>query len=131
MEKRKRTIFWIIPIGVIGIFIYLFGPKDAITDNEYISYIKASPLIEDSMIIAETAFANHCEKTGWEYFQTKMFEHVVEFKGECQVDNTVQPINLQFIVEKDQSSHRIGAMLINGEAQTEQQRSVFLTMLQQ
>ena len=79
----------------------------------------------------EAAFANSCEKLGWEYFQTKMFEHVVEFKGECNVNNTLQPVNLQFIVEKDQSSHRVGAMLINGEQQTEQQRDEFLALLQQ
>ncbi|PKC50811.1 hypothetical protein RhiirA1_485295 [Rhizophagus irregularis] len=36
----KRTILWIVPIIIIVIFWYFYGPKDEITDNEYISYIK-------------------------------------------------------------------------------------------
>lgn len=130
MEKRKRTIFWIIPIGVIGIFFYFFGPQKAVTDNDYITYIQATPFMENSNITTEEAFNNYCEKGRWEYFQTKMMDHVVEFKGECKIDNKVQPVNLQYVVEKGQTDYRIGAMLVNGEQQTEEQRTAFLSTVQ-
>ncbi|MEK5184767.1 glucosamine 6-phosphate synthetase [Solibacillus sp. FSL R5-0691] len=130
MEKRKRTIFWIIPIGVIGIFFYFFGPQKAVTDNDYITYIHATPVIENSNITTEEAFKNYCEESRWEYFQTKMMEHVVEFKGKCKIDNKVQPVNLQYVVEKGQTDYRIGAMLVNGEQQSEEQRTEFLNTLQ-
>jgi hypothetical protein len=130
MEKRKRTIFWIIPILVLLIFVYLFGPKKAVTDNEYISYIKAAPLTENSIETTETAFKHYCEESNWEYFQTKMLDHVVEFKGKCKVNNEVQSVNLQYIVEKKQASHKLGAMLVDGVQQTEEQRTSFLHTLE-
>ncbi|MGN7476378.1 glucosamine 6-phosphate synthetase [Solibacillus silvestris] len=129
MGKKKRTIFWIIPIGVIGIFFYFFGPQKTVTDNEYISYIQATPVIEKSDVMTGDAFANYCEKGRWEYFQTKMMEHVVEFKGDCEIENKVQSINLQYVVEKGQTEYRIGAMLVNGAQQSEQQRTAFLNTL--
>lgn len=129
MGKKKRTIFWIIPIAVLVIFIYFFGPKKAVVDNDYIAYIQATPIIENSVVRTGDAFATYCEKSGWEYFQTKMMEHVVEFKGSCKVEDTVQPVNLQYVVEKDQTDYRLGAMLISGEQQSEQQRTAFLNTL--
>lgn len=129
MGKSKRTIFWIIPIAVLGIFVYFFGPKKAIVDNDYISYIKAAPFEENSIVTTEMAFSNYCEKSGWEYFQTKMMEHVVEFKGECKVEDSVQSVNLQYVVEKNQTSHHVGAMLVEGVQQTEEQREAFLNTL--
>ncbi|AWE07096.1 glucosamine 6-phosphate synthetase [Lysinibacillus sp. 2017] len=130
MQKRKRTIFWIIPIAVLGIFIYVFGPKSTVTDNDYISYIKAAPLTENSNVNNEAVFINYCEKSSWEYFQTKMMEHVVEFKGKCEVNDDVQSINLQYVVEKNQISHHIGALLVDGVQQSEEQRAEFLQILE-
>lgn len=129
MEKKKRTIFWIIPIAILGIFVYFFGPKDTITDNEYINYMKTTALTSGSSVTAEAAFTNICEKGGWEYFQTKMFDHVVEYKGECTVNGQVEPVNVQFIVEKDKSSHIVGAMLVNSIQQTDEQRDEFIQTL--
>ena len=130
MGKKKRTIFWIIPLLILIIFIYLFGPKKAVTDNQYISYIKAAPLTVNSIETTETAFKNYCEKSNWKYFQTKMLDHVVEFKGKCKVNNEVQSVNLQYIVEKNQSAHILGAMLVDGVQQTEEQRTSFLQSLE-
>ena len=130
MEKKKRTIFWIIPILVLLIFIYLFGPKKAVTDNEYISYIKAAPLTENSQTTVENAFVNYCEKSSWEYFQTKMMDHVVEFKGKCNVKDDVLSVNLQYIVEKNQTGYQLGAMLVDGVQQTEDERTSFLQTLE-
>ncbi|OBW55948.1 glucosamine 6-phosphate synthetase [Solibacillus silvestris] len=130
MEKRKRTIFWIIPIGVIGVFFYFFGPQKAVTDNDYITYIHATPVMENSDITIEDALKNYCEESRWEYFQTKMMEHVVEFKGKCNINNKVQPVNLQYVVEKGQTDYRMGAMLVDGEQQSEEQRTAFLDTIQ-
>ncbi|MGE7982222.1 glucosamine 6-phosphate synthetase [Solibacillus sp. NPDC093137] len=130
MVKRKRTILWIIPIGVIGVFFYFFGPQKAVTDNDYITYVHATPVMENSDTTIEQALKNYCEESSWEYFQTKMMEHVVEFKGKCKVDNKVQPVNLQYVVEKGQTDYRIGAMLVNGEQQSEEQRTEFLNIIQ-
>ncbi|WP_274309859.1 glucosamine 6-phosphate synthetase [Solibacillus daqui] len=131
MGKYKRTIFWIIPIAILGVFIYFFGPKKPVTDNEYVQYIQATPVVENSNITTEVALKNYCEKSKWEYFQTKMMEHVVEFKGDCKVNDKVQSVNLQYVVEKGQANYRIGAMLVAGIQQTEEQRSAFLNTVNQ
>lgn len=131
MGKKKRTIFWIIPIAVLGVFIFFFGPKKPVTDNDYVQYIQAASVTENSKLTTEDAFKNYCEKNKWEYFQTKMMEHVVEFKGECQVDKQVQSINLQYVVEKGQTDYRIGAMLVSGEQQSDEQKTAFLTAISQ
>ena len=129
MGKYKRTIFWIIPIAVLGVFIFIFGPKKPVTDNAYVQYIQAAPVVENSNITTEDAFQNYCEKSKWEYFQTKMMEHVVEFKGDCKVDDKVQAVNLQYVVEKGQADYRLGAMLVAGVQQSEEQRSAFLNTM--
>lgn len=129
VEKNKRTIFWIIPIAILGIFFYVFGPKDEITDNAYIDYMKTTALMSDKPTTTETAITNACEKGGWTYFQTKMNDHVVEYKGDCNVNGQVEPINLQFIVEKDKSTHIVGALLVNNVQQTDEQRDAFIKAL--
>ncbi|MER1957100.1 MAG: glucosamine 6-phosphate synthetase [Solibacillus sp.] len=131
MGKKKRTIFWIIPIAVLGVFIFFFGPKKPVTNNDYVQYIQAAPVAENSNVTTEAALENYCEKGKWEYFQTKMMEHVVEFKGDCQVDNKVQSINLQYVVEKGQADYRVGAMLVSGEQQSDEQKTAFLTSISQ
>ncbi|RKJ17429.1 glucosamine 6-phosphate synthetase, partial [Butyricicoccus sp. 1XD8-22] len=78
----KRTILWIVPIIIIVIFWYFYGPKDEITDNEYISYIKEIKYNETEETLA-SAFENYCEEGKWVYFQTQKNQHVVEFKGSC------------------------------------------------
>lgn len=131
MGKKKRTFFWIIPIAVLGVFIFLFGPKKPVTDNEYVQYIQAAPVVENSNITTEDALENYCEKSKWEYFQTKMMERVVEFKGDCKVDDQLQAVNIQYVVEKDQANYRIGAMLVSGEQQSEEQKTAFLKTISQ
>lgn len=131
MGKKKRTIFWVIPIAVLGVFIFLFGPKKPVTDNEYVQYIQAAPVVENSNVTTEAAFKNYCENSKWEYFQTKMMEHVVEFKGDCQVDDQLRAINLQYVVEKGQTDYRVGAMLVSGEQQSDEQKTAFLTTISQ
>lgn len=124
----KRTILWIVPIAIIAIFWYFYGPQEEITDNDYITYIKESP-INGSDVSFDNAFANHCTESKWVYFKTQKNDNVVEFKGACQVKNKETDVNLQFVVEDGQKSYDLGVLLINGEQQTEEQRDEILKIV--
>ncbi|MEO4052821.1 glucosamine 6-phosphate synthetase [Solibacillus sp. CAU 1738] len=126
MKPSKRTILWIIPFIILGIFVYFYGPKKDITENEYIQYIKQVSLVENSNLSAEQTLGNFCKNGKWVYFQTQKRLHVVEFKGECPVDNVVQPINLQFVVEEDRSSYEVGVLLLNHVQQTPEERTKYI-----
>lgn len=124
----KRTILWIVPIAIIAIFWYFYGPQEEITDNEYITYIKESP-INDSALSLEDAFASACSDKNWVYFKTQKNHNVVEFKGKCEVDNQESDVNLQFVVEDNQKGYDIGVLLLNGKQQTDEQRDGFLKLI--
>lgn len=124
--RYKRTILWIIPLAVLGVMFYFFGPQKEVTDNKYISYVKDQSLISADEGI-DMALTNYCEKGKWVYFQTTKMQNVVEFKGDCPVDGKVTPVNLQIIVEKELDAHKIGALLIDAEQQTEEQKVAFLS----
>ncbi|MER1985091.1 MAG: glucosamine 6-phosphate synthetase [Solibacillus sp.] len=126
--RYKRTILWIIPLAVLGVMFYFFGPQKEVTDNQYISYVKDQPLIASAEGI-DTALTSYCEKGKWVYFQTTKMQNVVEFKGDCPVDGKVAPVNLQIIVEKELDAHHVGALLINAEQQTDEQKAAFLSTI--
>lgn len=122
----KRTILWIVPILVIVTFWYFYGPQEEITDNEYITYVKQSTANAIEQLSFEDSFANYCEEGKWVYFKTQKNHNVVEFKGACPFENKANDVNLQFVVENDQTGYQVGALLINGEQQTEEKRDEFL-----
>ncbi|MDN4495631.1 glucosamine 6-phosphate synthetase [Ureibacillus aquaedulcis] len=124
----KRTILWIVPIAIIAIFWYFYGPKDEITDNEYITYIKESPM-DESNLSFENTFANTCTESKWVYFKTQKNHNVVEFKGTCEVDDQNSNLNLQFVVEDEQKGYSMGVLLVDGKQQTEEQRNNILRLL--
>ena len=124
----KRTILWLVPIAIIAIFWYFYGPQGEITDNEYISYIKESP-INESKVSYDDAFADVCTDTKWVYFKTQKNHNVVEFKGACQIESNQTDVNLQFVVEDNQKSYDIGVLLIGGEQQTKEKRDELLNMV--
>lgn len=126
MKVGKRTILWIVPIVVIGIFVYFYGPKKEITDNEYIQYIKQQSLVENSNISAAQAFESFCDEGKWVFFKTQKGQPVVEFKGECPVNNEVKPVNLQFVIEEDRSSYEVGVLLLNHVQQTAEERAQYI-----
>lgn len=125
----KRTILWIVPLIIIVIFWYFYGPQEEITDSEYISYIQETTINEINSPTLETAFKNYCEEGKWVYFKTQKNHNVVEFKGSCPVDNQLNEVNLQFIVEEQQQGYQVGALLLNGVQQTEEQRDKFLNII--
>lgn len=123
----KRTILWIVPILILVIFWFLYGPKDEITDHEYIDYIKQSTLNDSSQNI-QTALESICSENKWVYFQTSKRQHVVEFQGSCAIESkNSSQMNLQFIVEKERKDFQVGAMLLDGEQQSETVRDEFLS----
>lgn len=121
----KRTILWIVPIAIIAIFWYFYGPQEEITDNEYITYIKESPM-EESETSFEHAFTNACTDSKWVYFKTQKNHNVVEYKGTCEVNDQSGDVNLQFVVENDQKGYTLGVLLLNGKQQSDEQRNSML-----
>lgn len=122
----KRTILWIVPILIIAIFWYYYGPKDEITDNEYITYIKDTSFSENGDKTLDEAFSNFCNEGKWVYFKTQKNQNVVEYKGACPVDGKENKVNLQFVVEADQKEFQVGVLLLDGVQQTDEQRDEFL-----
>ena len=124
----KRTILWVVPIAIIAIFWYFYGPQEEITDNEYITYIKDAS-IHESDVSFESALASSCTDTKWVYFKTQKNHNVVEFKGTCDIDSKTSDVNLQFVVEEDQKDHETGVLLLNGKQQTADQRDELLKII--
>ena len=126
MKPTKRTVLWIVPILIIGIFYYFYGPKDDITENEHIDYIKAQTLGEDSNLPVGEAFERYCSKSEWVYFETQKRQKVVEFKGECPGGKSAQPVNLQFLVDEEGDGFILGALLVDHVQQTEEERASYI-----
>ena len=126
MRIGKRTVLWIVPLLIIGVFYYFYGPQDDITENDSIDYIKNISLAENSNFTNEQAFNHYCEKANWVYFETQKRQNVVEFKGECSIEGTIQPVTFQFIVNDEINEHTVGVLLLNHVQQTDEQRQAFI-----
>ena len=73
----------------------------------------------------ESAFASACENPYWVYFETQKGQDVVEFEGDCTVNNEVAKVNVQFLVDNDITSVQSGAMLVDSKMQEEADRDEF------
>lgn len=127
-KLSKRNILWIIPIGILGVFWYFYGPQKDITDNEYITYVK-NYSIENSNKSLETAFASACQNPYWVYFETQKGQDVVEFEGNCPINKKDAKINVQFLVDPEMTNVKYGAMLVDSKMQEEADRDHFLVAL--
>lgn len=127
-KLSKRNILWIVPIGILAVFWYFYGPQKDITDNEYITYVK-NYSYENSAKTLESAFASACENPYWVYFETQKGQDVVEFEGDCTVNNEIAKVNVQFLVDNDITSVQSGAMLVDSKMQEEADRDKFLLAL--
>lgn len=127
-KLSKRNILWIVPIGILGVFWYFYGPQKDITDNEYITYVK-NYSFENSNTTLESGFANTCKNPYWVYFETQKGQDVVEFKGDCPINNKTAKVNAQFLVDRDMTNVRNGAMLIDNKMQEEADRDKYLVDL--
>lgn len=125
----KRNILWFVPLLIIIVYYFIFNSKDEV-ENEYIAYIQGSTLNSESTVNFESAFEEHCTDGEWIYFRTTNRQHVVEFTGACPVNGQDDSdINLQFVVEKDQAGFIVGAMLVEGEQQSTEERDAFLNTI--
>lgn len=127
-KLSKRNILWLVPIGILAIFWYVYGPQKDVTENEYITYVK-NYSVENSSQSLEKAFDAACENPYWVYFETQKGQDVVEFKGECPVNNKNEEVNVQFLVDRDRTNVRNGAMLVDSVLQEEIDRDAFIVAL--
>ena len=119
----KRTIYWIIPIGILIALGVYYWPQDEITDNEFIEYVKTTTY-NDTTYAA--LMNDNCNEANWVYFVTNKKQDVVEFKGTCTVDGEDKKLNIQFLIDPDMTTVDIGAMLIANEQVKEDQRDATL-----
>lgn len=119
----KRTIFWLIPIGILISLCVYYWPQEEITEHEYIDYVKESAY---GSITYDELMANNCSEQNWVYFATNRGQDVVEFKGTCTIKDEQQKVNLQFLVDENITTVELGAMLIANEQVNEQTRNATL-----
>ncbi|MEG0449301.1 MAG: glucosamine 6-phosphate synthetase [Lysinibacillus sp.] len=124
----KRNILWVIPIGIIAIFWYFYGPQKDITDNEYITYVK-NYFVEKSGQPLGKAFESSCENPYWVYFETQKGQDVVEFEGDCPINSKNTKVNVQFLVDRDMTKVRNGALLLDSVLQEETDRDEFIVQM--
>lgn len=124
----KRNILWLVPIGILAIFWYVYGPQKDVTENEYITYVK-NYSVENSSQSLEKAFDSACKNPYWVYFETQKGQDVVEFQGDCPINNKNEKVNVQFLVDRDMTNVRNGAMLIGSVLQEEADRDEFIVAL--
>ncbi|WP_107841974.1 glucosamine 6-phosphate synthetase [Metasolibacillus meyeri] len=129
MKFGKRTIFWLVPLCILGAFVYFYGPKDDITNNQYIDEMKQTSLSETNATTAEDVFAHYCDDGKWIFFKTQREQAVVEFKGKCTINNESQSINLQFLIDNEGGNYQLGALLVNNSQQTPEERTYFIEQL--
>ena len=119
----KRTIYWIIPLGILVALGIYYWPQEEITDNEFIEYVQTTTYNETTYA---TLMDNNCSETNWVYFATNKRQDVVEFKGTCAVDGKDQKLNVQFLVDPDMTTVDVGAMLITNEKVEDKKRDATL-----
>lgn len=115
----KRTIYWIIPIGILIALGVYYWPQEEITDNEFIEYVKTTTYNETTYA---ALMDNNCSEINWVYFATNKRQDVVEFKGTCAVDGEDKMLNVQFLVDPEMTTVDVGAMLIANEKVAEKKR---------
>lgn len=128
-KPSKRNILWVVPLIIIGIFYWVYGPKDDITDNETITYVKNHALPETNNTKVQLAFEKSCKNPYWEFFETQRGQDVVEFTGECPHGDKNGKVNVQFLVDDEQTSLRVGAILFNSIQLKDQEKNQFLESL--
>lgn len=129
MKLSKRNFLWIIPIAIIGLFFWVYGPQDDITDNEYIKYVKNYKLIANNDTPLEQVMEKSCKKPYWVYFESQGGQSVVEFQGNCPVDQKTGDIKLQFLVNEEMTEVKPGGMLLNGTEVKKEKKDQFIETL--
>ena len=121
--KQKKYIVDCANRYLRGILVLLWPTKGYY--GQRIHYICKNYSYENSTKTLESAFASACENPYWVYFETQKGQDVVEFEGDCTVNNEVAKINVQFLVDNDITSVQSGAMLVDSKMQEEADRDQF------
>lgn len=129
MKPSKRNILWVIPLIIIGIFFWFYGPKEDITDNEYITYVKNHTLTDSNEQKIEQTLNSSCKNPSWVYFESQYGQDVVEFKGNCTVGNQKGNVNMQFLVDDDRTKLTVGATLLNAKQLSDSKKKQFIDSL--
>ena len=122
-KLTKRNILWIIPIGIMITFFFMFGPKKQIQDNAYIQYVQASTL-DDFGTQKLGTLADACEPVKWIYFETSKNQDVVELQGNCDYAD-----GKDTKIHNDRTTIRPGAMLLDNKQLTPDERDAKLAQL--
>lgn len=126
MKLSKRNILWIVPIAIIGIFFWIYGPQKDITDNESIAYVKNHTLTETNTTKLEKIFSESCENPYWIYFKSQDGQAVVEFEGDCKVADDKGQVNVQFLVDNEQTDLSVGAILLDSAQLSDEEKEKFI-----
>ena len=127
MKPSKRNILWLIPLAIIGLFFWFYGPQKDITDNETITYVKNYTLTNSVTI--EKLLNTSCVNPYWKYFESQRGQTVVEFEGDCSVTKEEGKMNIQFLVDDKQTKVSVGAMLFNSAQLSDKEKNQFMDSL--
>lgn len=124
-KLTKRNILWVIPIGILITFFFVFGPKAEINDHQAINYVKTVTLPDYDKALGQ--LERICTDGKWIYFETSKNQAVVEFQGQCEET----AIKQQFLVDDKRTNVRVGAMIKESKEASSEERDQFLQQLLQ
>lgn len=129
MKPTKRTVLWIVPILLIAALYYYFKPNE--DESKYVTFAEDMVLVEGSSYTFKETFSQFCSNTTWNFFETSKREKVVEFEGECPVENKTQPVHLQLLINEDITDATIGVMLHNHQKIDTDQKEAYIAEVYQ
>ena len=123
VKASKRTVLWVVPLLLIVALFFYFKPDS--NQDEYITLAKQF-VVPDSNTTFEQSLSTHCDKEEWMFFETNRGQKVVEFRGNCTLDDTA-PFNIQFLIDDDIA--KIGAVLFDHEQVAENEKPIYYNKL--
>lgn len=114
----KRTVLWLVPLLLIGALFMYFKPDS--NHDKYIALAQQYVVPDQGDVTFEQSLSAICDEEDWEFFETNRGQKVVEFSGECLLDQT-QPLNIQFLIDNEDNA-KIGALLVDHQQITEDKK---------
>lgn len=94
--------------------------------EQYIALAKDYKIPNSNVSFAQSLSAQ-CEKEDWVFFETNRGQKVVEFSGECLLDEQ-KPLNIQFLIDDDKKA-QIGALLVDHKKIAEDEKAFYYEKL--
>ena len=123
-KATKRTILWVVPLLLIGALFMYFKPES--NQEQYIALAKEI-VVPQSDATFEQSLSERCDKEDWTFFETNRGQKVVEFSGQCKLDETA-PLNIQFLIDDEQTA-KIGALLVDHKQLTDDEKGNYFEKL--